>query len=57
MIYEYKCTKCEHTQEVVHKLDEKNTEKCEKCEAPPEDLTRVINCITPKHGSWSRWQV
>lgn len=59
MIYLYKCEKCEHEQEVEHKLKEKNTQKCEKCSADPVFLKRQIN-YSPAHGkhvSWSSWRV
>lgn len=29
--YDYKCTDCEHVQEVMHRMSEKPKVKCEKC--------------------------
>lgn len=32
--YDYKCTKCEYTEEVFHSMDDKPKIKCPECSAP-----------------------
>ncbi len=59
MIYLYQCDKCKHEQEIEHKVNDKNVKPCEKCNADPAFLKRLIN-FAPAHGkhvSWSKWRV
>lgn len=56
MQYTYKCTACDHEQEVQHKLNEPNTQPCEKCCADPEELKRIMSLTTGRHSSWGRWK-
>jgi putative FmdB family regulatory protein len=52
-LYDYCCEACGHEQEIIHKMDEENKEKCETCGAEPEKMTKQLSVIG-KHGSWSR---
>ncbi len=56
MIYAYECQECGLEQEKWHKLDEENEKPCEKCEAPPEKLKKIIAKAVPRHVSWSTWR-
>jgi len=56
MIYSYQCQKCKTEQEKWHKLEEQNTEPCEKCGAPPKQLKKLLAAVRP-HGTWGRWRV
>jgi putative FmdB family regulatory protein len=55
-IYEYKCRKCGEVQEKILKIGEENKDPCKKCEAPPEELERILS-VFAKHLSWSKWNV
>jgi putative FmdB family regulatory protein len=57
MIYLYKCNQCAHEQEIEHKLNEQNLLPCQQCEAPPEEMKRLINAHIVPHVSWSTWKV
>ena len=59
MIYSYKCQICGHEQEIWHKMNDKNTEPCEKCKAPAKKMKKQTNWQPAhgQHGSWSRWNV
>ncbi len=37
-IYEYECTKCGHRFELIQKVNNARTKKCEKCKAKAERL-------------------
>lgn len=58
-IVEFECQKCGTVQEKwLKRLDSENTERCEHCNSPPEDLRRCM--YHPKHKqhlSWSKWSV
>ena len=57
MIFEYECKKCGHEQEKWHRMNDKNTEPCEKCDAPAEKLKKILSAQRIRHGSWGRWSV
>lgn len=58
-IVEFQCLKCGRVQEKwLKRLSSKNTENCEHCQSPPDQLRRCL-CY-PKHHqhiSWSKWRV
>ena len=56
MRYDYLCTVCQHVQEKDHKINEVNSEPCDKCGAPAEKLKKQLSPIRP-HGSWSTWRM
>ena len=56
MIYLYKCEKCGREQEIQHKLNEKNEQKCVECGAEPEEMKRLINAHIEPNVSWSLWR-
>lgn len=49
--YDYKCTKCEHIDVVVHKMSETPDVKCTQCGALMEKQISVSSGIIFK-GSW-----
>jgi putative FmdB family regulatory protein len=58
--YEYECKKCGTIQTKVHKMADKNTEKCEneECKATPKHLQKLLSRPTHHgHATWSRWKV
>lgn len=57
MIYTYECNECHNRQEVWHKLNESNTESCEKCQAKPEQMKRIMSMTAGPHISWSSWRI
>lgn len=57
MQYIYCCQKCNHEQEVQHKLNEVNKESCSQCNAAAEELKRIIALTAGKNVTWSKWQV
>ena len=57
MIYEYKCEECQNVQEVWHKMAEKNTEPCNKCNASVDKMKKIMSVPAGPHISWSKWSV
>lgn len=45
-------------QDKWHKIAEKNDDHCEKCNAKPKYLDKLLSRPTHHgHGSWNRWSV
>lgn len=50
-IYEYRCTSCGHTLEVIQKFNEKPLKKCTECSGPLEKLISR-SAFQLKGGGW-----
>lgn len=56
MIYLFQCQECGKEQEIICKLVEKDEQRCQKCNAPPEKMRQLINTHLTPDVSWSQWR-
>ena len=54
---DFKCTKCDHVQEILHNTAKDLVTVCEKC--GHNEMVKILSAGTGNktHISWSKWRV